>query len=158
MKALGKCFKDTLNMNKDSKLFVLGIQRTGKSTFFIPMFDVQVSVKVGPCAKGTFIQLIPIFVDNFPYDGHLIIDSKGLGAPEYKQDNTHGSKIAIFVLGISDSALINVREELPTNIEYFLQISTCALMRISKVDFHPNVVFVHRNCFCSSEMLFLFII
>ena len=136
-------------MNKDSKLFVLDTQRTGKSTLSNSMFDVQVSVKVGPCVKGIFMKQIPIFVDNFPYDGHLITDSKELVAPEYKQDNTHGSKIAIFVLGISD--LMNVRGELPTNIECFLQVSTCALMRISMVDFHPNVVFVHQNCHPSSK-------
>ena len=140
-------------MNKDSKLFVLGTQHTGKSTLFNSIFDVdvQVSVKVGPCVKETFMKQIPIFVDNFPYDEHLIINSKGLVAREYKQNNTHGSKIAIFVLGISDLALINVRGELPTNIEYFLQVSTCALMRISMVDFHPNVVFVHQNCHPSSK-------
>lgn len=58
MKVLGKCLKDTLNMNKDSKLFVLGTQHTGKSTLFNSIFDVdvQVSVKVGPCVKETFMK------------------------------------------------------------------------------------------------------
>ena len=56
IKVLGKCFKDTLNMNKDSKLFVLDTQRTGKSTLSNSMFDVQVSVKVGPCVKGIFMK------------------------------------------------------------------------------------------------------
>ena len=48
-------------------------------------------------------------------------------------------------------ALINVRGEVPTNIENFLQVSTCALMRMSMVDFHPSVVFVHQNCDPSSK-------
>ena len=48
-------------------------------------------------------------------------------------------------------AIINVRGEVPTNIENFLQVSTCALMRMSMVDFHPNVVFVHQNCDPSSK-------
>ena len=43
-------------MNKDSKLFVLGTQRTGKSTLFNSMFNVQVFVKVGPCVKETFMK------------------------------------------------------------------------------------------------------
>ena len=92
------------------------------------------------------MQLIPIFSDNIPCEGLLIIDTEGLGAPEFKEDNTRDNEIATFVLGISDLAIINVRGEVPTNIENFLQVSTCALMRMSLVDFHPSVVFVHQNC------------
>lgn len=44
-----------------------------------------------------------------------------------------------------------MRGELPTNIENFLQISTCALMRMSRVDIYPSVVFVHQNCDSSSK-------
>ena len=149
MKALDKCFKDTFNMRKDPKLFVLtvlGTQSTGKSTLLNTMFGVQFPVSAGRCTKGAFMQLVPIFMDNFPYNGLLVIDTEGLGAPEYRQDNTHDNEIVTFVLGISDLAIINVRGELPTNIENFLQVSTCALMRMSMVDFHPSVVFVHQNC------------
>ena len=92
------------------------------------------------------MQLTPIFLENFPYDALLIIDSEGLGSPEYRQDNTHDNEIAQFVLGISYLAIINVRGELLTNIENILQVSTCALIKMSKVDFHPSVVFVHQNC------------
>ena len=154
MKALEKSFKDTFNLKKDPKVFVLtvlGTQSTGKSTLLNTMFGVQFPVSAGRCTKGAFMQLIPIFIDNFPYDGLLIIDTEGLGAPEYKQDNTHDNEIATFVLGISDLAIMNVRGELPTNIENFLQVSTCALMRMSMVDFHPSVVFVHQNCDPSSK-------
>ena len=154
MKALEKCFKDTLNKKKDPKIFVLtvlGTQSTGKSTLLNTMFGVQFPVSAGRCTKGAFMQLTPIFLENFPYDGLLIVDTEGLGAPEYKQDNTHDNEIATFVLGISDLAIINVRGELPTNIENFLQVSTCALMRMSMVDFHPSVVFVHQNCDPSSK-------
>ena len=154
MNALEQYFKETLNIKKDPKIFVLtvlGTQSTGKSTLLNTMFGVQFPVSAGRCTKGAFMQLIPIFIDNFPYDGLLIIDTEGLGAPEYKQDNTHDNEIATFVLGISDLAIINVRGELPTNIENFLQVSTCALMRMSMVDFHPSVVFVHQNCDPSSK-------
>ena len=154
MKALERCFKDTFNMKKDPKIFVLtvlGTQSTGKSTLLNTMFGVQFPVSAGRCTKGAFMQLVPIFIDGFPYNGLLIIDTEGLGAPEYRQDNTHDNEIATFVLGISDLAIINVRGELPTNIENFLQVSTCALMRMSMVDFHPSVVFVHQNCDPSSK-------
>ena len=106
------------------------------------MFGVQFPVSAGRCTKGAFMQLIPIVLHNFPYDGLLLIDTEGLGAPEYKHT---------FVLGISDLAIINVMGELPTNIENFLQVSTCALMRMSMADFHPSVVFVHQNCDLSSK-------
>ena len=154
MKALNKQFKDTLNIKMDPKIFVLtvlGTQSTGKSTLLNTMFGVQFPVSAGRCTKGAFMQLIPIVLENFPYDGLLLIDTEGLGAPEYKQDNTHDNEIATFVLGISDLAILNVRGELPTNIENFLQVSTCALMRMSMVDFHPSVVFVHQNCDPSSK-------
>ena len=100
MKALEKCFKNTLNMKSNPKIFVLtvlGTQSTGKSTLLNTMFGVQFPVSAGRCTKGAFMQLIPIFLDNFPYDGLLIIDTEGLGAPEYRQDNTHDNEIATFV-------------------------------------------------------------
>ena len=154
MKALERRFKKTLGMRKSPKIFVLtvlGTQSTGKSTLLNTMFGVQFPVSAGRCTKGAFMQLIPIFIEDFPYKGLLVIDTEGLGAPEYKQDNTHDNEIATFVLGISDLALINVRGEVPTNIENFLQVSTCALMRMSMVDFHPSVIFVHQNCDPSSK-------
>ena len=154
MKALEKRFKDTLKMEKDPKIFVLtvlGTQSTGKSTLLNTMFGVQFPVSAGRCTKGAFMQMIPILLDKFPYDGLLIIDTEGLGAPEYRKDNTHDNEIATFVLGISDLAIINVRGEHPINIENFLQVSICALMRMSMIDFHPSVVFVHQNCDPSSK-------
>ena len=154
LKALEKCFKNTFNLKKSPKIFfltVLDTQSTGKSTLLNTMFGVQFPVNAGRCTKGAFIQLIPIFSDNIPCEVLVIIDTEGLGAPEYKEDNTHDNEIATFVLGISDLAIINVRGEVPANIENFLQVSTCALMRMSMVDFHPNVVFVHQNCDPSSK-------
>ena len=97
------------------------------------------------------MQLIPKRIDNFPYDILLTTDTEGLGVPEYSKDNTHDNEITTFVLGISDLAIINVRGELPRNIESFLQVSICALMRMSMVDFHPSVVFIHKNCDASSK-------
>ena len=125
MKALDKHFMDTFGMEKDPKIFVLtvlGVQGTGKSTLLNTMFGIQFPVSAGRCTKGAFMQLTPISIDGFPYNGLLIIDTEGLGAIEYNQDNTHVNEIATFVLGISDLAKINVRGELPTNIENFLQI------------------------------------
>ena len=154
MKALEKHFKDTFNMKKDPKIFVLtilGTQSTGKSTLLNAMFGIQFPVSAGRCTTGAFMQLIPIFLDSFPYDALLIIDTEGLDAPEYREDKTRDNEIATLVLGIPDLAIINVRGEVPTNIENFLQVSTCALMRMSMVNFHPSVVFVHQNCDPSAE-------
>ena len=36
-------------------------------------------------------------------------------------------------------------------MENFLQVSTCALVRMSMADFHPSVVFVHQGCDPSSK-------
>ena len=148
MKALRQRIMDILDMKKDPKIFVLtilGTQSTGKSTLLNTMFEVHFPVSAGRCTKGAFIQFIPILLDNVPYDGVIVVDTEGLGVPEFKEDNQHGNEIATFVLGISDLAIINVRGEVPTNIENFLQVSICALIRISLVEFHPSVVFVHQN-------------
>ena len=149
LKSLEKCFQKFFGVRESPKMFVLtvlGNQGTGKSTLLNTMFGVQFPVSAGRCTKGAFIQLIPIFIENFPYHGLLVIDTQGLGAPEYREDNTHDNEIATFVLGISDLAIINVRGENPMYMENFLQISITALMRMSLVEFHPSVVFVHQNC------------
>ena len=142
-------------MTESPKIFVLtvlGAQSTGKSTLLNTMFGVQFPVSAGRCTKGAFMQLIPILIDKFPYHGLLVIDTEGLGAPEYRQDITHDNEIATFVLGISDLAIINVNGENPINIENFLQISITALMRMTLVEFHPSVIFVHHNCDPTAKM------
>ena len=149
LKSLEKCFQEDFKMTESPKIFVLtvlGAQSTGKSTLLNTMFGVQFPVSAGRCTKGAFMQLIPIFIDKFPYHGLVVIDTEGLGAPEYRQDVTHDNEIATFVLGISDLAIINVNGENPLNIENFLQISITALMRMTLVEFHPSIVFVHQNC------------
>ncbi|XP_065643332.1 interferon-induced very large GTPase 1-like [Hydra vulgaris] len=110
------------------------------------MFGIQFPVSAGRCTKGAYLQLIPVSLENDKNNAILVVDTEGLGAPEYKNNNTHDNEIATFVLGISDIAILNVRGELPNDIENFLEVSICALMRMDMVDFHPNVVFVHQNC------------
>ena len=130
MKALNKKFKAILNIKMDPKIFVLtvlGTQSTGKSTLLNTMFGVQFPVSAGRCTKGAFMQLIPIVLENLPYEGLLLVDTEGLGAPEFKQDNTHGNEIATFVLGISDLVIINVRGELPTILKIFYKLALVLL-------------------------------
>ena len=152
--SLEKCFQETYGLSKAPKIYVLtvlGAQSTGKSTLLNTMFGIQFPVSAGRCTKGAFMQLVPIIIENFPYNGLLVIDTEGLGAPEYRQNKTHDNEIATFVLGISDLAIINVFGESPIGIEDFLQVSITALMRMNLAQFHPSVVFVHQNCDPSSE-------
>ena len=155
LKSLEKCFQEDFGLKESPKIFVLtvlGDQSTGKPTLLNTMFGVQFPVSAGRCTKGAFMQLIPILIDKFPYHGLLVIDTEGLGAPEYRQDITHDNEIATFVLGISDLAIINVNGENPINVENFLQISITALMRMKEVEFHPSVIFVHQNCDPTAEL------
>ena len=155
MKALQKKFKESMNLDKDPNIYVLtilGTQSSGKSTLLNTMFGAQFPVSAGRCTKGAFMQFIPIDIKDYPYNGLFIVDTEGLGAPEHKQNYIHDNEFATFILGISDMALINMRGELPTNMENFLQISTCALMRMSSVDIYPSVAFVHQNCDPSSKV------
>ena len=115
------------------------------------MFGVQFPVSAGRCTKGAFMQLVPIFIDNFPYHGLLVIDTEVLAAPEYKQNKAYDNEISTFVLGISDLAIINVRGENPIDTENFLQVSITAIMRMTLSQFYPSVVFVHQNCDPTSE-------
>lgn len=154
MKALQKKFGESIKLENDPNMYVLtvlGTQSSGKSTLLNTMFGAQFPVSAGRCTKGAFMKFIPIDIKNYPYNGLVIIDTEGLGAPEHKQNNIHDNEFATFILGISDMALVSMRGELPTNIENFLQISTCALMRMSRVDIYASVVFVHQNCDSSSK-------
>ena len=135
--------------DRDPKVFalaILGTQSTGKSTLLNTMFGVQFPVSSGRCTKGAFLQLIPLRMKECTYDGIILIDTEGLGAPEYQDDKTHDNEIATFVLGISDLALINVTGELPLKIESFIEVSTAALMRMNNPICHRSAMFVHQNC------------
>lgn len=141
--------KQKLNIAKDPRIAVitvLGTQSTGKSTLLNTMFGMQFPVSAGRCTRGAFMQLIPVEIKDWPYDALIVIDTEGLAAPEFRDSETHDNEIATFVIGISDLTIINVFGELPTGIENFLQISTCALMRMNLVNFQPHCVFVHQQC------------
>ncbi|XP_065642418.1 interferon-induced very large GTPase 1-like [Hydra vulgaris] len=148
-KVFKKSYKKFYGLKHEPRIFVLtvlGTQSSGKSTLLNTMFGIQFPVSAGRCTKGAYLQLIPVSLENDKNNAILVVDTEGLGAPEYKNNNTHDNEIATFVLGISDIAILNVRGELPNDIENFLEVSICALMRMDMVDFHPNVVFVHQNC------------
>ena len=134
---------------RDPKVFVLtvlGTQGTGKSTLLNTMFGVQFPVSSGRCTKGAFLKVIPLQTEACAYDAIILIDTEGLGAPEYGDDQTHDNEIATFVLGISDLALMNVTGELPLTLENFLETCTAALIRMNKANYHPSILFVHQNC------------
>ena len=151
---LRKYFKEYFGIDHEPNIFVLtvlGTQSTGKSTLLNTMFGLEYPVGSGRCIKGAFLQLVPLSFNKCNFDAIFVIDTEGLGAPENYGNNTHDNEIATLVLGISDLIIINVMGELPTNVENFLQISTCALMRMNLVDFHPSCIFVHQNCGSSSK-------
>ena len=151
---LRKYFKEYVGIDHEPNIFVLtvlGTQSTGKSTLLNTMFGLEYPVGSGRCTKGAFLQLVPLSFNKSNFDAIFVIDTEGLGAPENYGNNTHDNEIATLVLGISNLTIINVMGELPTNVENFLQISTCALMRMNMVDFHPSCIFVHQNCGSSSK-------
>ncbi|XP_065642867.1 interferon-induced very large GTPase 1-like [Hydra vulgaris] len=151
---LQKLFKNHFEINHEPNVFVLtvlGTQSTGKSTLLNTMFGLEYPVGSGRCTKGAFLQLVPLTIKGCNVDALLVIDTEGLSAPEHYGCNIHDNEIATFVLGISNLTIINVMGELPSNVENFLQISICALMRMNMVDIHPSCIFVHQNCGSSSK-------
>ena len=136
----------------DPKVFVLsvlGLQSTGKSTMLNTVFGLQFNVSAGRCTRGAFMQLIPLDEElkRKSKCGYiLIVDTEGLRAPQFiDQSQKHDNELATFVIGLADMTLINLKSELPADIEDILQTSVHAFLRMKEVELQSRCQFIHQN-------------
>ena len=131
-------------------LSVLGIQSSGKSTMLNTTFGLQFKVTSGRCTRGAFVQLLKLNEDlkaQNKCDYILVVDTEGLRAlsvdplKAQKQDN----ELATFVIGLANMTLINVKGEVPGDIDNILQTSVHAFLRMDMVKYHPSCQFVYQN-------------
>ncbi|XP_032537969.1 interferon-induced very large GTPase 1-like isoform X2 [Chiroxiphia lanceolata] len=150
---VGAIFDSLIERLGDKRVFVLsvlGIQSTGKSTLLNAMFGLQFNVSAGRCTRGAFMQLLPLdeeLQQDVGFDYMLVVDTKGLCAPVMgsKQSLNHDNKLATFVIGISNMALINIFGENPSDMQDVLQITVQAFLRMKEVHLSPSCLFVHQN-------------
>ena len=137
----------------DPKVFVLsvlGLQSTGKSTLLNTAFGLQFNVNSGRCTRGAFMRLLPLDTQlkkKTRYSYVLVVDTEGLRAPELdEQTHKHDNELATFVIGLANTALINIYGEIPGEIDDILQTSVHAFLRMSKVmKYRKSCQFVHQN-------------
>ena len=145
--------KEAVEILGDPNVFVLavlGLQSTGKSTMLNTVFGTQFNIITGRCTRGAYIQLLPLHEDmkkrtNCSYV--LIVDTEGLHAPELDPHTTqrHDNELATFVIGLANTTLINIYGDVPGDMDNILQTSVHALLRMTRVKYHPRCIFVHHN-------------
>ena len=153
IKAVLKKVVQILNDPKVYIMTILGLQSTGKSTMLNTMFglDFNVSAGHGRCARGAFMQLLPVSEEMKCTTGCayiLVVDTEGLRATEFDSQQTkkHDNELATFVIGLANVTLINVYGEVPGDIDDILQTSVHAFLRMNKVKYNnPSCQFVHQN-------------
>ena len=145
---------DVIKKIGDHKIFVLsvlGIQSSGKSTLLNATFGLQFKVSAGRCTSGAYMQLIQLDSILESHTGCrylIVVDTEGLRAPDlndtikYKHDN----ELATFVIGLASTTLINIKGEVPGDINDILQTSVHAFLRMSEVKNYRSCQFVHQNC------------
>lgn len=137
----------------DKKCFILsalGVQSSGKSTLLNTMFGLNFPVSAGRCTRGIFMQLVPIQDQTCRYDFVLAMDTEGLRAPKSINENyDNDNKLAIFVIGMADLTIINIKGENPSDLKDILQITVIAFLRLrqvrSEIQMNQRCVFVHQN-------------
>ena len=138
----------------DPNVFVLsivGLQSTGKSTMLNTVFGLSFNVSSGRCTRGAFMQLLPLdeqlrVQTSISYV--LVVDTEGLCAPELDRQMTHkrDNELATFVIGLADVTLINIRGEVPGDMDDILQTSIHAFLRMSQViKYRRSCQFIHQN-------------
>ncbi len=129
---------------------VIGIQSSGKSTMLNTIFGLQFKVSPGKCTRGAFIQLLKLdeqIKAQTNCDFILVVDTEGLRALSMdplkiqKMDN----ELATFVIGLANLTLINIKGEVPGDIDDILQTSVHAFLRMKMVKYHPSCHFVYQN-------------
>uniref|UniRef100_A0A8C5QCI4 VLIG-type G domain-containing protein n=1 Tax=Leptobrachium leishanense TaxID=445787 RepID=A0A8C5QCI4_9ANUR len=130
---------------------VLGVQSTGKSTLLNTMFGLQFPVASGRCTRGAFMTLIRVeedFIAELGCDFMLVIDTKGLKAPELaslEDSYEHDNELATLVVGLSDITIINMAMENTWEMKDTLQIVVHAFLRMKEIGKKPKCQFVHQN-------------
>ena len=151
LKWISAVLNEAQSMLEDPKVFVLsvlGLQSTGKSTMLNTVFGLQFNVSAGRCTRGAFMQLIPLDEELKRKSGCgyiLIVDTEGLRAPQIDQSQKHDNELATFVIGLADMTLINLKSELPADIEDILQTSVHAFLRMKEVELQSRCQFIHQN-------------
>ena len=147
-------FEEIQKKVKNKKVFVIsviGIQSSGKSTLLNAMFGLKFPVSAGRCTRGLFCQLIPVDERRMQFDFVLVIDTEGLCAPEFLNENqiySHDIELATFVTGLADSTVLNINGENAKEMNAILQIVTSAMVKIRYVKqnaMNPSCMFVHQN-------------
>ena len=147
-------FREIRKLVGDKKLFivsVIGTQGSGKSFLLNTMFGLKFSVSAGRCTKG--LQCIMVPADKqaleVEYDYILVIDTEGLRAPEMEVvDQMHDNELAIFVMGLSDVTIVNIKGESLREINDILSIVIYAMVRMYKGKpnlLRPSCFFVHQT-------------
>ncbi len=132
-------------------LSVLGIQSSGKSTMLNATFGLQFKVTSGRCTRGAFVQLLKLNEDlkaQNKCDYILVVDTEGLRALSVDplEAQKHDNKLATFIIGLANMTLINVKGEVPGDIDDILQTSVHAFLRMDIVyKYRPSCQFIHQN-------------
>ena len=129
-------------------LSILGIQKSGKSTLLNTLFGVNFNVSAGRCTRGAFMQLL-LFHKSFKKAQYLLlIDTKGLRAPELDatQTHNHDNQLGTFVIGLAHLTVVNILGEVSSKMNDILQTAVHAFLRMKHVGISgPGCHFVHQN-------------
>ena len=97
------------------------------------------------------MQLVKVSKEtNLPFDFVVILDTKGLRAPELKDSkHDHDNELTTFVTGLGDVTLMNIKGENVSEIRDVLQIVVHDFLRMvivnQNIQKHRTCVFVHQN-------------
>ena len=152
VKWISAVFNEMQNICKPANLYtisIVGVQSTGKSTLLNIMFGLNFNVSAGRCTRGANMQLLSLDEDarqRCNWDHLLLIDTEGLRAPELQFiSKEHDNQLATLVIGLADTAIINMGGETQSEFSDILQTVTHALIRMDKVELHPGCIFVHQH-------------
>ena len=152
VKWISAVFNELQSICKPANLYtisIVGVQSTGKSTLLNIMFGLNFNVSAGRCTRGANMQLLSL--DEYTrkrckFDHLLLIDTEGLRAPELQFiSKEHDNQLATLVIGLADTAIINMGGETQSEFSDILQTVTHALIRMDQVELHPGCIFVHQH-------------
>ncbi|CAG0885349.1 unnamed protein product [Darwinula stevensoni] len=132
-------------------LSVIGIQSSGKSTMLNTIFGSDFLARTGRCTKGVYMQFFPFGKMSHEDESRthylVLLDSEGLGAPEFADDYSRrrDNELATFAIGLADLTLLNVMGETPSDVKDLLPTVLHGFIRMNEVKISPKVVIIHQN-------------